>query len=324
VASRYLIVGGAGFIGSHFTDRLLREAGTEAVTLYDNFSSGREWHYASWVGDPRLRVIRADVHEQDRLADAMRGHEVVLHLASNPDIARAVTEPAIDFDEGTALTHSVVEAMRQAGVGIILYASGSGVYGDLGEREADEDHGPLIPISTYAASKLAGEALIAAYSFMFGLVGRAFRFGNVVGPRQTHGVGLDFVRRLAADPDRLRILGDGSQSKSYVHVSDIVEAVLTALHCETAPYQVYNVATGDYVTVLEIADMAVEVAGLPSGSVVYEYTGGDRGWKGDVPVVRLNTDRIRALGWANQLSSAEALRSSLQALQLDLDRVPAP
>ena len=324
MASRYLIVGGAGFIGSHFTDRLLREAGTEAVTLYDNFSSGREWHYASWVGDPRLRVIRADVHEQDRLADAMRGHEVVLHLASNPDIARAVTEPAIDFDEGTALTHSVVEAMRQAGVGIILYASGSGVYGDLGEREADEDHGPLIPISTYAASKLAGEALIAAYSFMFGLVGRAFRFGNVVGPRQTHGVGLDFVRRLAADPDRLRILGDGSQSKSYVHVSDIVEAVLTALHCETAPYQVYNVATGDYVTVLEIADMAVEVAGLPSGSVVYEYTGGDRGWKGDVPVVRLNTDRIRALGWANQLSSAEALRSSLQALQLDLDRVPAP
>jgi UDP-glucose 4-epimerase len=323
MANRYLIVGGAGFIGSHFTDRLLAETGTEAVTLYDNFSSGREWHYARWVEDRRLTVVRADVHEQDRLVDAMRGHEVVIHLASNPDIARAITEPAIDFDEGTALTHAVVEAMRRAGVGTILYASGSGVYGDLGEREATEDYGPLVPISTYAASKLAGEAMIAAYSFMFGLVGRAFRFGNVVGPRQTHGVGFDFVRRLAADPSRLRILGDGSQSKSYVHVSDVVEAVLTALHREAAPYQVYNVATGDYITVLEIADMAVKVAGLAPGSVAYDFTGGDRGWKGDVPVVRFNTDRIRALGWANRLTAAEALRSSLEALRLDLDRLSA-
>jgi UDP-glucose 4-epimerase len=198
------------------------------------------------------------------------------------------------------------------------------VYGDLGELEAVEDHGPLIPISTYAASKLAGEAMISAYSFMFGLVGRAFRFGNVVGPRQTHGVGLDFVRRLSADPSRLRILGDGSQSKSYVHVSDVVAAVLTALHRETTPYQVYNVATGDYVTVSEIADMAVEVAGLLPGSVAYEFTGGDRGWKGDVPVVRLNSDRIRSLGWANRLTAVEALRSSLQALRLELDRDAVP
>jgi UDP-glucose 4-epimerase len=324
VTARYLIVGGAGFIGSHFTDRLLREDGTEAVTLYDNFSSGREWHYARWAGDPRLKVVRADVHDLERLVEAMRGHEVVIHLASNPDIARAVTEPAIDFDEGTALTNGVVEAVRRSGVGTILYASGSGVYGDLGEREASEDHGPLIPISTYAASKLAGEAIIAAYTFMFGLVGRAFRFGNVVGPRQTHGVGLDFVRRLAADPARLRILGDGTQSKSYVHVSDVVEAVLTALRRETAPYQVYNVATGDYVTVSEIADMAVEVSGLRPGSVAYEFTGGDRGWRGDVPVVRLNSDRIRALGWANRLTAADALRTSLRALRLDLDRAAAP
>ena len=323
MTARYLIVGGAGFIGSHFTDRLLSEPETAGVTLYDNFSSGREWHYARWVGDPRLKVVRADVHEQDRLTDAMRGHDVVIHLASNPDIARAITEPAIDFDEGTALTHAVVEAMRRSGVGTILYASGSGVYGDIGELEASEDHGPLIPISTYAASKLAGEAMIAAYSFMFGLVGRAFRFGNVVGPRQTHGVGFDFVRRLAADPTRLRILGDGSQSKSYVHVSDIVAAVLTALRKETAPYQVYNVATLDYVTVSEIADMAVQVAGLPAGSVAYEFTGGDRGWKGDVPVVRLNSDRIRSLGWANRLTAAEALRTSLQELGHDLDRASA-
>jgi UDP-glucose 4-epimerase len=324
VARRYLIVGGAGFIGSHFTDRLLREEGTETVTIYDNFSSGREWHYTGWVGDARLTVVRGDVREQDRLLDAMRGHEVVIHLASNPDIARAVTEPAIDFDEGTALTHAVVEAMRLCQVRTILYASGSGVYGDLGESEAAEDHGPLIPISTYGASKLAGEAMIGAYSFMFGLVGRAFRFGNVVGPRQTHGVGLDFVRCLMAEPGRLRILGDGRQSKSYIHVTDVVEAVLTALRSETAPYRAYNVATGDYVTVAEIADMAVEAVGLTPGSVDFEFTGGDRGWKGDVPVVRLNTDRIRSLGWTNHLTSAEALRSSLEALRRDVERVPHP
>ena len=323
MSGRYLIVGGAGFIGSHFTDRLMQDSETEAVTVYDNLSSGREWHYARWIGNPRFKVVRADVRENDRLVAAMRDQEVVIHLASNPDIARAVTEPAVDFDEGTVLTHGVVEAMRVAGAGTLLYASGSGVYGDLGELEAAEDHGPLVPISTYGASKLAGEALIASYSHMFGVVGRAFRFGNVVGPRQTHGVGFDFVRRLAADPSRLRILGDGTQSKPYIHVTDIVEAVLTALHRETAPFQVYNVATGDYVTVREIADMAVEVAGLPVGSVVYEFTGGDRGWKGDVPVVRLRTERIRALGWTHRLSAAAALRSSLEALQLELDRVPA-
>jgi UDP-glucose 4-epimerase len=250
----------------------------------------------------------------------MVGHEVVIHLASNPDIARAVSEPAVDFEQGTALTHGVVEAARQAGVRTILYASGSGVYGDLGEVEASEDDGALVPISTYGASKLAGEALIGAYCFMFGLVGRAFRFGNVVGSRQSHGVGFDFVRRLAVNPTRLRILGDGRQSKSYIDVDDVVEAVLTALRRESAPFRVYNVATGDYVTVREIADLAVEVVGLRPGSVAYEFTGGDRGWRGDVPIVRLNTDRIRALGWANRWSAAEALRNSLQALRLELGR----
>jgi UDP-glucose 4-epimerase len=318
VAGRYLIVGGAGFIGSHLTDRLLGDAKTERVTLYDNFSSGREWHYAAWRDDPRLMVVRADVHEHERLVAAMAGHEVVIHLASNPDIARAVTEPSIDFDEGTWLTHTVVEAVRLSGASTLLYPSGSGVYGDLGDLEVEEDHGPLIPVSTYGASKLAGEALIAAYCHMFGVSGRAFRFANVVGARQTHGVGRDFLRRLIEDPTRLRILGDGNQSKSYIHVSDVVEAVLTVLHRETRPFQVYNVATGDYTTVREIADMAVDVLGLRPGSVTYEYTGGDRGWKGDVPIVRLNTERIRALGWSRRLGSSEALRTSLEAMRAEL------
>jgi UDP-glucose 4-epimerase len=310
--SRYFIVGGAGFLGSHFVDRLLEEG--EEVTVFDNFTSGRDWHLEPHAGDDRLAVVRGDVKDLPALSDAMAGHDVVIHLASNPDIARAATEPAIDFDEGTLLTHHVVEAMRTTSTPQVLYASGSGVYGDIGEIEAGEDFGPLEPISTYGASKLAGEALISSYCHMFDLRGCTFRFGNVVGSRQTHGVGFDFVRRLLDDPERLPILGDGTQSKSYIHVRDVIEAVLTAAERTEERFRAYNVATGDYITVTEIADLAVECVGLEAGSVEYEYTGGDRGWKGDVPVVRVNTDRIRALGWRNEMGSREALRDSMLAM----------
>jgi UDP-glucose 4-epimerase len=314
IRGRWFVVGGAGFIGGHFVDRLLAEPAVEAVTIYDNFTSGREWHFASHTEDPRFAVVKGEVNDVDVLTEAIRGHHNVIHLASNPDIAKAMTDPDVDFVEGTMLTRAVVEAMRRGGAERIMYASGSGVYGDLGEREAQEDHGPLVPTSTYGASKLAGEGLIASYTAMFGLTGCVFRFGNVVGPRQTHGVGFDFVRKLLRDPTRLEILGDGTQSKSYVHVADVVAAVLTAHAATVEPYQAYNVATGDYITVREIADLAVECVGLEPGSVRFEFTGGPRGWKGDVPIVRLNTDRIRALGWQNRLGSREALRESMLAL----------
>lgn len=310
----FCIVGGAGFIGSHFVDRLLGDEAVRAVTVYDNFSSGREWHLAHHDSDDRLRVVRGEVAETEQLASTFAGHDTVIHLASNPDIARAATEPTIDFDEGTALTQSVVEAARRAGVTQVLYASGSGVYGDIGSLEAGEDHAPMLPASTYGASKLAGEALLCSYAAMFDVRACAFRFGNVVGPRQTHGVGFDFVRRLIQKPDRLDILGDGSQSKSYVHVEDVMDAVLLAAHRSTQPFSVYNVATGDYITVREIAELAVEVVGIEAGATEFVFSGGDRGWKGDVPIVRLNTDRIRALGWSNRWSSREALSRSMARL----------
>jgi UDP-glucose 4-epimerase len=315
---RFFIVGGAGFIGSHFTDRLLASAQTAGVTLYDNFSSGRTWHYEAHAADPRLRVVRADVHDFATLRGAMDGHDAVIHLASNPDIARAVTEPDIDFREGTELTQLVVEAMRQSGTPRILYASGSGVYGELGQVEAQEDMGPLVPVSTYGASKLAGEALIASYAHMFGLRGCAFRFGNVVGRRQTHGVGFDFIRRLRRDPTRLRILGDGRQSKSYVWVGDVVDAVLLAHEKSERPFEAFNVATGDYITVTEIADLACSCLGLSPRTVRYEYTGGDRGWKGDVPVIRLHTGKVRQLGWRPTRTCAEALRQAMDEMLGDL------
>jgi UDP-glucose 4-epimerase len=268
-------------------------------------------------------VIRGDANDLPRLSAAMAGHELVIHLASNPDIAAAMTNPAVDFDEGTLITHHVLEAMRRAGVRRIAYASGSGIYGDLGELEVDEDHGPLVPVSTYGASKLAGEALISAYAHMFDIQGLAFRFGNVVGRRQTHGVGFDFVRKLLERPDRLEVMGDGSQSKSYVLVSDVVTAVLGASDRESsAPFIAYNVATGDYITVREIAVLAVEALGLQDVEILYGEE--PRGWKGDVPIVRLDTSRIRATGWSPSCGSRQALRASMEAMLADLRAARRP
>jgi UDP-glucose 4-epimerase len=319
-SERTLIVGGAGFIGSHFVDALLADDQTQRVTVYDNFSSGREWHLAEHRDDSRLEVVRGDANDLASLVAAMEGHDLVIHLASNPDIAAAMTNPAIDFDDGTLITHHVVEAMRRTGVPAIAYASGSGVYGDLGELEASEDHGPLVPVSTYGASKLAGEALISAYAYMFESRGVAFRFGNVVGRRQTHGVGFDFVRRLREDPSRLEVMGDGTQSKSYILVTDVVAAVLRAVaEPAPSPFEVYNVATGDYVTVREIVGLALEVLGLDPAGTEVQYGPNPRGWKGDVPIVRLNTDRIRGLGWSQTAGSAEALRRSMTEMLADLE-----
>ena len=319
VDGTYFVVGGAGFIGSHFCDRLL-EGGARQVTVYDNFVSGREWHLADHAGDPRFRLIRGEVADLDALSGAMRGHDAVIHLASNADLARAVADPSVDFHSGTYLTHQVVEAMRLSSTSTILYASGSGVYGDLGTTEVHEDHGPLIPVSTYGASKLAGEALIAAYCHMFDMRGCAFRFGNVVGPRQTHGVGYDFIRRLREEPGRLRVLGDGSQSKPYVYVDDVVSAVLRAHEVAPStglPFRAYNVATDDTVTVREIALLALDCLGRDPATTRLEFGTEPRGWKGDVPIVRLNTERIRSIGWTHTRSSRQAMIDSMRAIATD-------
>lgn len=309
----YFLVGGAGFIGSHFVDALLKQKEIQRVTIYDNFSSGREWHYQHNLNDSRFSVVKADVRDFDTLKQAMAGHEVVMHFASNPDISLASIDPSVDFTNGVCLTHHVIEAARLNQVRRILYMSGSGIYGDVGSHEVREDHGPLTPISTYGASKLFGEAIISSYCHMFDLTACIFRFGNVVGPRQTHGVGYDFVRRLNKDPTTLQILGNGEQSKSYIHVYDVIEAVLLANQNLKSKYEVYNVATGDYLTVREIADIAVKQ--LPTQqSVKFNFTGGDRGWKGDVPIVRLNTDKIRSLGWNCSRNSAHAIQESVLSI----------
>jgi UDP-glucose 4-epimerase len=316
--TRVFVSGGAGFIGSHLVRSLLGDKGVERVVVFDNFSSGQSSYLDQIRNDPRLEVITGDLKELKAVTGAMTGCDTVFHLAANPDISRAVTQPDIDFWEGTYLTQNVLEAMRTSGARKILYTSGSGIYGENPAVAFAESYGPCVPISTYGASKLACEGLIAAYCHMFELVGRAFRFANVVGPRQTHGVGYDFVRRLRADPTRLRILGDGSQKKSYIHVEDVLAAIRLADEKATCRYDMFNVATDDYITVKEIADLAVKVSGLVPGETKYEFTGGDRGWKGDVPIVRFDCAKIRALGWKPQRTSAQAVTDSMKAMREEL------
>ena len=316
--SRIFISGGAGFIGSHLLRRLLKDAAVERIVVFDNFTSGRHSYIAQSIKDHRVKVVEGDLKDLSAVQSAMADCNTVFHLAANPDIAKAATHPDIDFWEGTYLTQNVLEAMRETGARNIFYASGSGVYGDNPSIAFREDYGPCLPISTYGASKLACEALISAYCHLFGFYGRVFRFANVVGGRQTHGVGYDFVRRLKSDPTRLRIMGDGSQRKSYIHVDDVLEAIFTANQEATPSYDVFNVATDDCITVREIADMAVEVSGLAAGSVQYEFTGGDRGWKGDVPIVQFDCSKIKALGWRCRRSSAEAVRDAMAAMGEEL------
>jgi UDP-glucose 4-epimerase len=308
------ITGGAGFIGSHLVNRLLNSEKAERVVVYDNFTSGQRSYLQDLTSDRRLSVIEADLKDAGRVREAMVGCDTIFHLAANPDIAKAITQPDIDFWEGTYLTQNVLEAMRRTGATHMFYTSGSGVYGEDSTVDFPESYGPCIPISTYGASKLASESLIAAYCHMFGLVARIFRFANVVGPRQTHGVGYDFIRRLKTDSTRLRILGDGTQKKSYIHIDDVLEAIFIVAANAIKPYEVFNVATDDYITVRQIADLAVAITGLRPEDVRYDFTGGDRGWKGDVPIVRFDCSKIKALGWRCRHTSTGAVSSALDAM----------
>ena len=306
------ISGGAGFIGSHLVRRLLLNSSIKRIVVFDNFSSGKMQYLEGVESDPRLVIIDGDIKKLENMTSAMAGVDCVFHLASNPDIAKAITCPDVDFWEGTYLTQNILEAMRTNGVKKIFYTSGSGVYGEMGFHECAENHGPLLPISTYAASKIAGEAMICSYCHMFEMTGLVFRFANVVGSQQTHGVGYDFVRRLRENPTTLRILGDGTQSKSYIHVGDILDAMFLVGDLSTKRYDCFNVATEDYITVKQIAAIVVERMGLKK--VQYEFTGGDRGWRGDVPVVRFDLKKIYALGWRPKRTSFVAMQEAVDAM----------
>ena len=304
------VIGGAGFIGSNLVD-IVMEKGHQ-VTVYDNLSSGKEEFISQHSGKREFEFIQGELSDIEKLKNVMRGCECIFHFASNPDIARSMVETDLDLREGTILTYNVLEAMRVNNVRRVLYSSGSGVYGEIGAVATPEDYGPLLPISMYGASKLACEGMISAFCHMFDMQAWILRFANVIGARQTHGVCLDFIRKLKKNPQELEILGDGTQSKSYIHIKDCLEAIFLITQKAREKVNVYNVATDDYIDVTSIANLVVEEMGLKN--VQYKYTGGDRGWKGDVPQVRFNLNKIHKLGWKARYTSPEAVRLSVREI----------
>lgn len=302
-----IVVGGVGFIGGHLVERLRKTPGVERIRVYDrNARNGIDPDF------PPVEFFREEI-ATGALTDLMRGCDTVFHLAANADIARAATEPSLDFWQGTHLTQIVLEAMRETGAKRLFYTSGSGVYGDRGAQRVHEDM-PARPVSPYGAAKASSEAMICAYSAMFGICASIFRFANVVGPRQTHGVAYDFIRKLKADPTRLEILGNGLQSKSYIHVSDVLNAMMLVEEKQHDLCDTWNVATQDWINVSEIAALVVASMSLVFKQPDITYTGGPVGWKGDVPVTRFDCRKIEALGWKPEHNSGSAVFHSILAM----------
>ncbi|MCF8043257.1 MAG: NAD-dependent epimerase/dehydratase family protein [Desulfarculaceae bacterium] len=306
---RTFITGGAGFIGSHMVAAIIDQG---PLTVYDNLSSGSLDFLKDHMDHPNFNFVEGELSDLELVTKSMAGHERIIHYASNPDIARGMLETDLDIREGTLLTYNVLEAMRLTEAKEILYTSGSGIYGDVGTFPTPEDFGPLTPISFYGASKLACEGLISAFCFQYGMRGYVLRMGNVVGDHQTHGVGYDFIRKLKKNPHSLEILGDGTQGKSYVHVNDVIAAMLFVMANTSDVINIFNVATDDVLDVTSIAKIVIAEMGL--SDVELAYTGGDRGWKGDVPQVRLVLDKIHELGWASKMNSAQAITASVRAM----------
>lgn len=305
---RSFVIGGAGFIGSHLTDRLVERG---PVTLYDNLSVGRRDFVAAHLDAGRATLIEADVLDLERLTEAMAGHDLVVHLAANPEARWGLSRTRLDLEQGTIATYNVLEAMRRAKVGKLVFSSSGTVYGETPRRCAEGDLGAL-PISLYGASKLAGEALISAYVECFGLTAWIYRFGNVVGPRGTHGAALDFLKKLRDRRTELEVLGDGRQSKPYLHVEDCADGMLFGLDHARERLNVYNLAPEDVTSVARIAEMCV--AASPYPDAVIRYVGGDRGWPGDVPRSRMDPGKLAALGFRVRRSSDEAVQEAVTAL----------
>lgn len=304
---RYFISGGAGFIGSHLVDRLVSMG---EVTVYDNLSSGKTEFIKHHLSRDNFHFIQADLLELDALKKAIKDHEVVFHLAANPEARAGIEDTYLDLRQGTLTTYNVLEAMRVNEIKKIIFASSSTVYGETRVKSITEDYGPLVPISLYGASKLASEGLVTAFSHTFGMQAWIFRFANVVGPRATHGVIFDFISKLKQNAAELEILGDGNQKKPYIHVDDCVEGFLYGFLHSTNQLNLFNLGCSTVTSVSNIARIIVEEMGL--NNVKFKYTGGERGWPGDVPHYRLDPSRMGRLGWKPRYTSDEAVRRGIR------------
>jgi len=312
-----LVTGGAGFIGSHLVDRLMREGWS--VVVIDNLAVGSLKNIRRWLDNTRFKFIQGDLKDAEVADDAVAGVEVVFHFAANPEVRVGETDPSVHFRENLVCSFNVLEAMRRSETAkTLVFASTSTVYGEASVLPTPESYGPLIPISTYGASKLGCEGLACSYAGTFGLRALILRFANVVGPRSGHGVIVDFIEKLRADPKWLEILGDGTQKKSYLWIDDCIEAVLglTRRILESKErIEIFNVGSDDQVTVGGIGEVVVEELGLRD--VEFVFTGGvdgGRGWRGDVKTMHLSIERLLETGWKPKHNSEQAIRLAARAI----------
>lgn len=304
-----IVTGGAGFIGSHLVDRLVSEG--YSVTVIDNLSSGYMENLEKHKNNKEVKVLKADLRDAKRIAKIFRGHDVVFHMAAHANIRESLKDRMADLENNVIATINVLEAMCKNGVQDLVFASTSAVYGEAAVRPTPEDYFP-VQTSLYGASKLACEAYAEAYTELAPLKFWAFRFANVVGERCRKGVIWDFVHKLLKNPYELEILGNGRQSKEYLHVKDCVEGMLIGYRKASSKVNIFNIGVDEQTTVDRVADIVIEEMHLDKDKVKRKYTGGPRGWTGDNPVVELSLDKIKKLGWKPKVSSEEAIRRTVR------------
>jgi UDP-glucose 4-epimerase len=304
-----VVTGGAGAIGSILVRSLLERA--SEVRVIDNLSSGRREHLTPSRTGKEARLFVADLKDPESFSEVFRGASTVWHLATNPDIRKGLDDPSLDLEEGTRATFHVLEAMRRHDVPSVAFSSSSVVYGRATVFPTPEEYGPLQPQSLYGAAKLAAEGLLSAYAHSYGLTVHIFRFANVIGPNMTHGILPDLFEKLRRDPTRLEVLGDGRQAKSYLRTEDCVDGMLLATERTHERVNLFNLGNTDQISVREIGEKVVIAHG---GKARIEYTGGERGWVGDVPLQLLATRRIQALGWKPRWNSAEAVDHTIEEM----------
>lgn len=304
-----VVTGGAGFIGSHLVDTLVAQ-GNEVLVI-DSLSAGKKETIAQHVDACRVRFVQEDLLE-DGWQDALKGADRLFHLAADPDVRQSAVSPEPAFRNNILATFRVLEAMRIHKVPEIVFTSTSTVYGDAKVIPTPEDYTPLEPISVYGASKLACEAMISSYCHSFGMNAWIFRFANIIGERSGHGVITDFIRKLEENPSELEILGDGKQTKSYLEVHECIAAMLFTIGKARATVNIFNIGSEDWIDVMSIAKIVTEEMHLQGTKL--RFTGGERGWVGDVPKMQLALDRIKQLRWKPQLGSRESVRLAVRDL----------
>lgn len=308
-----LVAGGAGFIGSHLCDALLFKNNT--VIVADKLIMGSK-NIEHLSQNTNFKFYEMELADQDNV-DKLFGDnkiDIVYHMAANSDIQKSANDTSIDFNDTLLTTRVLLESMRKNNVKNIFFASTSAVYGEMPDIVLNEETGGLKPVSYYGGAKLASEALISSYVSMCDMNAVIFRFPNVIGPRLTHGVVYDFVKKLRNNPKELEILGNGTQCKPYIYVTDLVNAIVKLTEQFEPGVDVFNISVmSEGTSVTHIAEIVVDVLGL--SDVEFKYTGGDRGWKGDVPRFKYDISKVLATGWKPEYTSDEAIRKAAQSLR---------